>query len=67
MTNREWLATLTDDEFVDWCLGKDFIDFNTFLPIGLYPHLENITSSYTSSFYGLLEWLKQERVEYKIE
>jgi len=76
MTNREWLATLTDEEFADWALfdpvpfsfrkneeGKYVLDSK---PDKVYPRLNELRRRYTSSFQGLIEWLGQEYVPFEI-
>lgn len=64
MTNREWLNSLTDEEFADWCCGQDVIDGRTFKPIGVYPKLNGIKFRHLDSLIGLREWLKEERREW---
>ena len=63
MTNREWLETLTDEEFADWATGCDNWDWENNKPLGLHPHRRNIESQYTSAYGGILLWLRQERIE----
>lgn len=63
MTNRQWLETLTDEELADWATGEDCYDINLNKYIGLYPHRKNVEYQYTSSYGGILLWLKQKRVE----
>ena len=62
MTNREWINSLTDEEFADWATGEDAWDYQSMRPFGLYPHRRNIESQTTSSYHGILFWLRQERV-----
>lgn len=51
MTNREWLNTLSDEEFAEWCRSEDiFGSLNH-----LYPHLSTVKSN-------LIEWLKQDKI-----
>lgn len=61
MTNREWLETLSDEEFVKWCLWKQEFDFIRMQPIQPAPTLDHIKTSWNSSYAGLLNWLKEER------
>ena len=63
MTNREWLNALTDEEFADWATQTDDWDPINNKPFGLSPHRINVERRYTSSYGGLLIWLKQERLE----
>ena len=70
MTNREWLSTLTDEEFVEWALG-DYVSvylysennqIEWFRPPQSYsPTLMEIVSNTTSAKIKLKEWLKEER------
>ena len=62
MTNREWLATLSDEEFAYWCLFDSELD-NNLKPIQPYPTLNTIKYTWTSSYDGLLDFLKKERIE----
>lgn len=68
MTNREWLATLTDEEFAEWATHGESINLDCLVDEELYickqptPKLETIKYSDTSSYYGLLKWLKEERI-----
>ena len=68
MTNREWLNTLTDEEFADWATYEDtyFIENGVINIYGIYPHRRNIENMCTSSYGGILDWLKRERIGFKI-
>lgn len=59
MTNKEWLGSLSSKDFAEWCCGEDIIDYKTGKPLGIYPHLETIKRSYTSSQGGLELWLEE--------
>lgn len=61
MTNRQWIESLTDDEFADWCCNEEIVNWSTGQSVGITPKLKTIKASYSSSFGGLKEWLKQER------
>ena len=61
MTNREWLESLTDEEFADWATHDDQWDVENNRPIGLSPHRKTIVESYSDSYGGILSWLKEER------
>lgn len=63
MTNREWLNSLSDDDFAVWCLEGDVFNYETTKCEPPTPRLYTIRISNTSSLYGLKEWLKQERLE----
>lgn len=65
MTNREWLQSLSDEDFAKWCINKGGGWFNPqtkkneyFPP---YPTLHYIRSGSTSSYDALLKWLGEER------
>ena len=63
MTNREWLNSLSDDDFAVWCIeGEDF-NYFTFRCEQPTPRLYTIKVSNTSSISGLKKWLKQVRLE----
>ena len=47
MTNREWLSTLTDEQFRDW-LMSDY---------------EKLKFVYINTFLGVLNWLKAEHID----
>lgn len=60
-TNREWLSTLTDDEFVSWLLdGEEIKDYTTFEPLQPTPKLETLIREANSSRGNVTEWLKKE-------
>ena len=61
MTNREWLNSLSDDDFAVWCIEGDVFNFKTTKCEQPTPRL--ITVYKTTDLYGLKEWLKQERLE----
>lgn len=73
MTNREWLSTLTDEEFVEWVMG-DYMSayFYTednqiewFRPPQSYsPTVVEIVSRTTNAKIRLKEWLNEERKKY---
>ena len=61
MTNREWLNSLTNEEFASWiCDGEEF-DYEKNEPFQPSPKWDYLQHRYTSSKGGLLIWLKQER------
>ena len=67
MTNREWLNTLSDEDFTKWCLyeAQNFFNrkTNEYDIVQPYPTLHTIKISFTSSYDGLLKWLNEERIE----
>lgn len=74
MTNREWLSTLTDEEFAIWVFGAPvpivYRKVNGHfepdgLPDKLAPRLEEIKRRSNSSYHELLDWLSKERSEHK--
>lgn len=61
MTNKEWLNSLTNEEFASWiCDGEEF-DYEKNENYPPSPKWSTIQGQYTSSKLGLLIWLKQER------
>lgn len=63
MTNREWLETLTDEEFVEWLLNEHSLDWSTMKPRKVSPTLREVMVVATSSSWAIKEWLKEERGE----
>lgn len=66
MTNREWLSTLSDEDFAIWCIFGDEIDLKNDIVKQPFPRLESLKRGYTSSYDGVLEWLKEKREEINI-
>lgn len=66
MTNREWLNSLSDEDFAKWCVSKE-VDTLVYydLPCVRFdeptPRLDTLKGLFTSSSAGLLKWLKEER------
>lgn len=46
MTNREWLNTLTDEQFRDWLIND----------------YERIKFAYSNTYAGIVNWLKAEHI-----
>ena len=67
MTNREWLSTLTDEEFADWLTGEDTYNWRDNEFYGIYPHRRNIERQYASSYLGILDWLGKPRPYSKVK
>jgi hypothetical protein len=68
MTNREWLATLSDEDFVNWIYAEKsiFHDPKTFKVVEqavYYPTKTEITMGWTSYSDRMLQWLGEERRE----
>ena len=70
MTNREWLSTLSDEEFYLWLYEKQSVYYKEnpltkkleIKPLGNYsPTLWEITSNSTQSQTTLLNWFKEKR------
>ena len=74
MTNREWLNTLTDQEFAEWCIIDHYYRFKqveatlestgekVMIDVPEYETLREISSNNTSSLGGVLSWLKKEHI-----
>ena len=60
MNNREWLATLSNDDFAKWCCTQEEVAFG-YEPKEPTPRLDTIKYRYSSSYLGLLKWLSEER------
>lgn len=74
MTNREWLATLSDEDFIFWMTEHRGCesDWNTETGIyeivsvyPFYPTKYEICAFHTNSNTRLLEWFKEERKDPK--
>lgn len=67
MTNREWLATLSDGDFVKWCLNNASTMYDgeskASTYIQPYPTLPTLRTKWNLSKVGIMEWLKEERNE----
>lgn len=61
MTNREWLNSLTDEEFASWVCDEEAFDFNKNVFAHPSPKWNRLMYQYNDSKGGLLMWLKQER------
>lgn len=65
MTNREWLATLTNEEFVAWLCDETFSTITDENKViynrNYYPTRKKIALAFTDSRGGLLAWLEAER------
>lgn len=60
MTNREWLFSLTNEEFVAWCsLDSPHFIVNGKKELTRY----GVGYMWTSSSQRVIEWLSEERVE----
>jgi hypothetical protein len=66
MTNREWLATLSNEDFVNWLYAEQsiFYDPTTFEVVAkavYYPTKTEVTMGWNSYSERLLQWLGEER------
>ena len=61
MTNREWLESLTNDEFVTWLLYDEWFNPETDKMVEPTPRLSSIKRMGINTEYSLKEWLKEER------
>ena len=61
MTNRKWLESLTDDEFVVWLLYDEWFNPETDKMKEPTPRLSSIKRMGINAQYSLKEWLKEER------
>lgn len=64
MTNREWLSTLSDDDFIIWLFRNDVIvglTKNKTIYEQPSPRLQWFKYAYTDTKRALKDWLKQER------
>ena len=75
MTNREWLATLTNEELSRWMTeqASEIVGWKTIYQVGtpkqlaqfdnLYPRLEEIKRAYSFATGGVEKWLGEEHYE----
>lgn len=65
MTNREWLNSLSNKELAEWLCDCYQTEIETNLPgnpkFPIFLGISQLKSQYTCSFYGIKEWLEQER------
>ena len=61
MTNKEWLNSLTDEEFASWVCDEEVFDFNNNVYTQPSPKWRSLMYQYNDSKGGLIMWLKQER------
>ena len=65
MTNREWLNTLSDKEFVEWLIYDEMYEVSNGY-IKMYqptPKLATLARSSTQTETFIKEWLKEDRNE----
>lgn len=61
MTNREWLNSLTDKEFVEWLFNESSWDWEKMKSREISPTFREVHSANISSRGATEYWLKQER------
>ena len=61
MTNREWLESLTNEEFVTWLVCDEEYDRKAMKPKQPTPRLSTIKYASISVTNSLKEWLEEER------
>ena len=61
MTNREWLNSLSDEDFVKWLTENEIFDEKAYKCLEPTPKYDTLKWRWTSTALGLTEWLKQER------
>ena len=62
MTNREWLNSLTNDEFANWlCDAMYDEDLSRKLGTDVYIGISQIKFAYTDSRLGLKQWLGERK------
>lgn len=61
MTNREWLWTLTTEEFVTWLVCDEEYDRKAMKPKSPTPRLSTIKYANINVTAALKEWLEKER------
>lgn len=59
LTNREWLMSLTDEEFAAWCI-KTAPELPG-IPDPLMPRLGDLKHAYKDTYSGIIDWLRQPR------
>lgn len=61
MTNREWVNSLSNEDFVTWLVGP--IEWDSKMEEYKEPHprLEYLKRTNTNFFSSFQEWLKKER------
>ena len=63
MTNREWLNTLSDDEFISWLLESDHHVSQNGKFEQPFPKLQTVSTGYPNPLLKLKNWLKAERIQ----
>ena len=62
MTNREWLATLSTEDFAKWvCIPEEPVGNDWTNLAQPTPRFESLKHRYNSTYLGLKQWLDEER------
>ena len=61
MTNREWLNSLSYEDFVTWLTGPTEWDVDAVEYKEPHPRLEYLKHASTNFYSSFLDWLKKER------
>ena len=62
VTNREYLNSLSNEDFAKWIFGKlEILDATGRYPLTRLDGLHYVTLSYIDPYIGLVKWLNQER------
>ena len=69
MTNREWLNTLSNEDYTRWIFEHSSIyrvdtRSQTIYYDSLYPRLREVYATYVPGDMRFLDWLKQDRIDY---
>ena len=59
MTNREWLNTLTDEQFANFLTFGLYVKYKSIPDMPTMFSIKNVTYQYAQSIIGLTEWLSQ--------
>lgn len=67
MTNREFLNSLSDEQFADWIFGRYKVEeqlhgYPELTSYTRYDGLNYVTLSFIDPYYGFLNWLKKKSV-----
>lgn len=74
MTNREWLSTLTDEEFVMWMsvsvsesytIDNDGNRYYLTPPMPWTPTAKEVVRDSTNAVLRMIKWLSEERIDFK--
>lgn len=63
MTNREWLESLSDEDFTTWLLQPDEWDWRNRVNYEPTPRLETLKYASTQATTYIKEWLEKEHTK----